>query len=40
MDYTKIIRDLREDAGYTQENVAQYLSTSQTMYAGYERGGK
>lgn len=37
MDYTKRIRDLREDHDYTQEKVAQYLGTSQTMYARYER---
>ena len=38
MDYCKIIRDLREDADMTQEQVAQILGTSQTMYARYERG--
>lgn len=37
MDYCKIIRDLREDADMTQEQVAQILGTSQTMYARYER---
>ncbi len=31
------IRDLREDSDYTQEYVAKYLGTSQTMYARYER---
>lgn len=36
--YQKIIRDLREDRDMTQEQVAQYLGTSQTMYARYERG--
>ena len=36
--YVKRIRDLREDADYTQEYVAAYLGTSQTMYARYERG--
>lgn len=36
--YQKIIRDLREDHDMTQEQVAQYLGTSQTMYARYERG--
>ena len=35
--YQKIIRDLREDHDMTQEQVAQYLGTSQTMYARYER---
>ena len=29
---------VREDADYTQEYVAKYLGTSQTMYARYERG--
>lgn len=36
--YQKRIRDLREDADYTQEYVANVLGTSQTMYARYERG--
>ncbi len=34
----KRMRDLREDHDYTQTNVANYLKTSQTMYARYERG--
>lgn len=38
MDYVRRIRDLREDNDYTQEYVAHYLGTSQTMYARYERG--
>lgn len=38
MKYIKIIRDLREDHDLTQEQIAQYLGTSQTMYARYERG--
>lgn len=38
MDYVKRIRDLREDNDKTQQEVADYLSTSQTMYARYERG--
>jgi len=38
MNYIQKIRDLREDADYTQEYVAKYLGTSQTMYARYERG--
>ncbi len=36
--YVKRIRDLREDADLTQTEVAEYLGTSQTMYARYERG--
>ncbi len=31
------LRDLREDNDLTQEAVARYLGTSQTMYARYER---
>ena len=38
LDYTRRIRDLREDSDYTQEYVASVLGTSQTMYARYERG--
>jgi len=36
--YLKRIKDLREDNDLTQEYVASYLGTSQTMYARYERG--
>ena len=36
--YVRRIRDLREDADLTQEQVAKILGTSQTMYARYERG--
>ena len=36
--YVEIMRALREDSDYTQEYVALYLGTSQTMYARYERG--
>ncbi|NDO19793.1 helix-turn-helix transcriptional regulator [Lachnospiraceae bacterium MD329] len=38
MEYIKRIRDLREDNDKTQTEVADYLGTSQTMYARYERG--
>lgn len=38
MRYVKIIRDLREDFDMTQQDVADILGTSQTMYARYERG--
>jgi transcriptional regulator with XRE-family HTH domain len=38
MDYKTRMRNLREDNDYTQEYVAHYLKTSQTMYARYERG--
>ena len=33
-----ILRGLREDNDLTQQQVAEYLGTSQTMYARYERG--
>lgn len=36
--YTTRIRDLREEHNLTQKAVADYLGTSQTMYARYERG--
>ena len=36
--YIKIIRDLREDHDKTQQEIADVLGTSQTMYARYERG--
>ena len=32
------IRDLREDHDKTQQQTANLLGTSQTMYARYERG--
>lgn len=37
MDHIQKLRNLREDHDYTQNYVAQYLGTSQTMYARYER---
>ena len=37
-NYIQRMRDLREDSDRTQQNVADYLGTSQTMYARYERG--
>ena len=36
--YMKRIRDLREDHDKTQQEIADILGTSQTMYARYERG--
>lgn len=36
--YVRRIRDLREDSDKTQQEIADYLGTSQTMYARYERG--
>ncbi len=38
MKYVKRMRDLREDNDMTQQEVADVLGTSQTMYARYERG--
>ena len=38
MVYIKKIRDLREDNDKTQQEIADVLGTSQTMYARYERG--
>lgn len=38
MDYIQRMRNLREDSDKTQQQVADYLGTSQTMYARYERG--
>ena len=36
--YIQIMRELREDNDLTQQEIADYLGTSQTMYARYERG--
>ena len=36
--YIKRLRDLREDNDKTQQEIAEILGTSQTMYARYERG--
>ena len=38
MKYIKRMRDLREDHDKTQQDIADILGTSQTMYARYERG--
>lgn len=38
MRYVRRIRDLREDHDMTQQEIADLLGTSQTMYARYERG--
>ena len=38
LTYIKRIRDLREDHDKTQQEIAEILGTSQTMYARYERG--
>lgn len=36
--YMKRMRDLREDSFLTQQQIADVLGISQTMYARYERG--
>lgn len=38
MNYVIRIRNLREDSDKTQQEIADFLGTSQTMYARYERG--
>lgn len=38
MNYILRIKNLREDYDKTQQEIANYLGTSQTMYARYERG--
>lgn len=38
MNYIRRMRDLREDSDKTQQEIADVLGTSQTMYARYERG--
>ena len=36
--FTERLRGLREDNDLTQQQIANVLGTSQTMYARYERG--
>ncbi|MGN0808704.1 MAG: helix-turn-helix domain-containing protein [Christensenellales bacterium] len=36
--YCQKLRELREDNDLTQQQIADMLGTSQTMYARYERG--
>ena len=36
--FTERLRGLREDNDLTQQQIANFLGTSQTMYARYERG--
>lgn len=38
MEYTKIIKALRENADKTQQDIAQILGTTQQYYANYENG--
>ncbi len=35
--YMEVLRALREDRDLTQQQIAEVLGTSQTMYARYER---
>lgn len=37
-DYTERIRDLREDHDKTQQEIADYLGTTQQVYSCYEKG--
>lgn len=37
-DYTERIRDLREDNDKTQQEIAEYLGTTQQVYSRYEKG--
>ena len=37
MAYVRIMRKLRKRARFSQQQVAEYLGTSQTMYSRYER---
>ena len=37
-EYCIRLRNLREDNDMTQEEIAAFLGTSQTMYSRYERG--
>ncbi|MBR2718889.1 MAG: helix-turn-helix transcriptional regulator [Clostridia bacterium] len=36
--YFRRLRDMREDADLTQEDIAEYLGIQQTVYSRYERG--
>ena len=38
MAYMEIFRDLRQDRGLTQSQIAQVLKTSQQYYGKYENG--
>ena len=38
MSYVQRMRNLREDSDKTQQEIADVLGISQTMYARYERG--
>lgn len=36
--YFRRLRDMREDADFSQEQVAEHLGIQQTVYSRYERG--
>lgn len=36
--YYEILRELREDHDYTQDQIARLLKTTQQVYSRYERG--
>jgi len=36
--YYEILRDLREDADLTQNEIAAFLNTTQQVYSRYEKG--
>ena len=38
MEYTRRIRELREDHDYTQRQIAEILNVGQRTYADYEYG--
>lgn len=40
MQYYARLRDLREDADKTQQEIADLLLTTQSQYAKYERGAR
>lgn len=37
-EYYEILRELREDHDYSQQQIAEVLNTTQQVYSRYERG--
>ncbi len=37
-EYTEILRELREDNDFTQQQIADILGTTQQVYSRYEKG--
>ena len=37
-EYSEIIRELREDNDFTQQEIADILGTTQQVYSRYEKG--